>query len=127
MVRVFVFFSILLIIISHNRPSRSGYSCPRCDCKVCSIPSDCPLCQLTLISSSHLARSYHHLFPVSPFRSENVISSSESVCFCCTKNILNDAYADLLFRCEICLNIFCSNCDSYIHENLHNCPGCLLK
>ena len=130
MVRIHIFyftFSICIIINSHNRLSKSGFSCPRCGCKVCSIPSDCPLCQLTLISSSHLARSYHHLFPVAPFITESHISFPESICFCCSKNILKDSYDDVLLKCGLCSNIFCSVCDSYIHMNLHNCPGCLLK
>lgn len=28
---------------------------------------DCPICALTLVSSPHLARSYHHLFPVANY------------------------------------------------------------
>ncbi len=48
----------------HARPSRSGYLCTRCNAKVCTLPSECPVCSLTLILSTHLARSYHHLFPL---------------------------------------------------------------
>ncbi|KAK3387083.1 putative transcription factor [Podospora didyma] len=48
----------------HNRPSREGYSCTRCRTKVCRLPAECPVCGLTLILSTHLARSYHHLFPL---------------------------------------------------------------
>ena len=32
------------------------------------LPGGCHVCGLTLVSSPHLARSYHHLFPVRPFR-----------------------------------------------------------
>ena len=32
------------------------------------LPASCHVCGLTLVSSPHLARSYHHLFPVQPFR-----------------------------------------------------------
>ena len=31
------------------------------------LPAQCSVCSLTLVSSPHLARSYHHLFPVAPF------------------------------------------------------------
>ncbi|MCJ1477333.1 hypothetical protein MMC13_006004 [Lambiella insularis] len=48
----------------HSRPSRGGYLCSRCSSKVCALPSTCPACGLTLILSTHLARSYHHLFPL---------------------------------------------------------------
>lgn len=44
-----------------------GYTCPRCKARVCELPTQCHICGLTLVSSPHLARSYHHLFPVPPF------------------------------------------------------------
>lgn len=48
----------------HSRPTRGGYLCSRCSSKVCALPATCPACGLTLILSTHLARSYHHLFPL---------------------------------------------------------------
>jgi len=48
----------------HNVPSRGGYLCTRCMSKVCALPASCPVCGLQLILSTHLARSYHHLFPL---------------------------------------------------------------
>jgi transcription initiation factor TFIIH subunit 2 len=48
----------------HNEPSRGGYQCPQCMIKVCALPRECPACGMTLILSTHLARSYHHLFPL---------------------------------------------------------------
>ncbi|KAL2265422.1 hypothetical protein VTJ83DRAFT_6522 [Remersonia thermophila] len=48
----------------HNRPTREGYACTRCRTKVCRLPAECPVCGLTLVLSTHLARSYHHLFPL---------------------------------------------------------------
>lgn len=70
----------------HSRPTRGGYNCSRCSSKVCSLPTTCPACSLTLILSTHLARSYHHLFPlqnwteVSWHRAE---ASSQKSCFGC--------------------------------------------
>ncbi|KAF2200247.1 hypothetical protein GQ43DRAFT_456570 [Delitschia confertaspora ATCC 74209] len=52
----------------HGNLTRSGYTCSRCKAKVCSLPSTCPSCQLTLLLSTHLARSYHHLFPLQNWR-----------------------------------------------------------
>ncbi|ORY10579.1 hypothetical protein BCR34DRAFT_674184 [Clohesyomyces aquaticus] len=48
----------------HGILTRGGYTCSRCKAKVCSLPVTCPSCQLTLLLSTHLARSYHHLFPL---------------------------------------------------------------
>lgn len=42
----------------------NGYICPRCFSRICQVPTDCPTCGITIIMSTHLARSYHHLFPV---------------------------------------------------------------
>ena len=28
-------------------------------------------------------------------------------------------------RCPKCMNIYCIDCDEYIHTSLHNCPGCM--
>ena len=54
-------------IPSHQVPKYGGYFCPQCHSKFCELPIDCSICGLTLISSPQLARSYHHLFPVSNF------------------------------------------------------------
>ena len=48
----------------HSKPTSGGYLCSRCSSKVCSLPTQCPVCGLQLILSTHLARSYHHLFPL---------------------------------------------------------------
>jgi transcription initiation factor TFIIH subunit 2 len=76
--------------------STGGYFCPKCKVKFCELPTECRVCGLTLVrlaaaasgggggiptvsppppdrrpcpqvSASHLARSYHHLFPVPLF------------------------------------------------------------
>ena len=44
-----------------------GYTCPKCKARVAELPSQCHVCGLSLVSSPHLARSYHHLFPIKPF------------------------------------------------------------
>ncbi len=70
----------------HSRPTRGGYLCSRCSTKVCSLPTQCPACGLTLILSTHLARSYHHLFPLRNWREVSwarASGSSQKVCFGC--------------------------------------------
>ncbi|CAO1618478.1 unnamed protein product [Parajaminaea phylloscopi] len=42
----------------------AGFLCPRCGVKICDVPTDCPVCGLTVVMSTHLARSYRHLFPI---------------------------------------------------------------
>jgi len=219
--------------------ARTGYVCPRCKSRCSDLPSDCAVCGLRLILAPHLARTFHHLFPVRPFEeldeaevissmengskkpaevesnghkeigkkglealpilsssaftpvssisSSNVasfmVSSSTSAaapamdttqssngqngtlskminigpslvansadsdrcCFGCLKIIgcrpikttktssngsseenREEGEAILRFQCPECHNIFCPDCDAFLHETLHNCPGCLM-
>ena len=210
--------------------ARTGYVCPRCKSRCSDLPSDCAVCGLRLILAPHLARTFHHLFPVRPFEEldeAEVISSAENenkremevengnktngnkglealrkpsssftpatsisssniahvmvtssthaidadygqntvptskvinigpsivansadcdrCCFGCLKVIgcrqlktdnksngsgnmedKEDVEAILRFQCPECHNVFCPDCDAFLHETLHNCPGCL--
>lgn len=68
-----------------------GYTCPRCKARVCELPTECQICGLTLVSSPHLARSYHHLFPITPFDdvSLSVTSKLPKDCFGCQQSLQN--------------------------------------
>ncbi|KAJ9478520.1 putative General transcription and DNA repair factor IIH subunit SSL1 (putative) [Pseudozyma hubeiensis] len=70
----------------HSRSRGSGYLCPRCGVKVCDVPTDCPVCGITIVMSTHLARSYHHLFPVPNWKAvpwTAVTLDSAPACFSC--------------------------------------------
>lgn len=71
----------------HSKPTVGGYLCSRCSSKVCALPSKCPVCGLTLILSTHLARSYHHLFPLKNWKEVSWARAAEipeqSSCFSC--------------------------------------------
>jgi transcription initiation factor TFIIH subunit 2 len=112
--------------------------CPRCSSRVEELPSQCSVCKLTLVSSPHLARSYHHLFPVPPFL-EGACSNGNGAgglptpkavqCFSCQRRVAGGANVtssddETASVCETCKQSFCFSCDIYIHEKLHNCPGC---
>mmetsp|Transcript_29366 Transcript_29366/g.67449 ORF Transcript_29366/g.67449 Transcript_29366/m.67449 type:complete len:276 (-) Transcript_29366:40-867(-) len=184
----------------------------KCKAKVLELPIDCPVCGLKLVLAPHLARSFHHLFPVSAFteiipQSEkdkdnldeddtlDILSSSSipikkkrkgssavsiivsshdplnsasgSCCVAClrpfifqkevvkyerertlkashkgrakrdkslssstsgTKRIVDVVIERLpKFKCPECHNFYCSECDTYLHDDLHNCPGCLQR
>lgn len=213
--------------------ARTGYVCPRCKSRCSDLPSDCAVCGLRLILAPHLARTFHHLFPVRPFEeldeaevlskdqkgnetevqanngsvaigkkglealpilsssaftptssistsniSSFMVSSSatsmdvqsghetngapsskminigpsiiadstdcDRCCFGCLKIVgcrpikvgsksggskndenREEGEAILRFQCPECRNIFCPDCDAFLHETLHNCPGCL--
>ncbi|XP_037536685.1 general transcription factor IIH subunit 2-like [Nematolebias whitei] len=54
---------------SSSNPDLSlrGYFCPQCHAKYTELPVECKVCGLTLVSAPHLARSFHHLFPLKDF------------------------------------------------------------
>jgi transcription initiation factor TFIIH subunit 2 len=41
------------------------------------------------------------------------------------KDVMGNKEAILRFQCPDCHNVFCPDCDAFLHETLHNCPGCL--
>jgi transcription initiation factor TFIIH subunit 2 len=55
------------LCVCHSELKSDGFLCPRCMAKVCDVPTDCDICGLMIVSSPHLARSYHHLFPVKAY------------------------------------------------------------
>ncbi|CDW57345.1 general transcription factor IIH subunit 2 [Trichuris trichiura] len=101
--------------------TRQGYYCPQCKSKYCSLPTECRVCGLILISAQHLARSHQHLFPVGTFAEVDIPKEKESdiLCYGCFLPISVRAYT-----CTMCKNKFCIDCNLFIHETLHVCPGC---
>lgn len=206
--------------------SANAYICPRCSTRTTDIPTQCCVCNLQLNSSSHIARSYHHLFPVPNYIEyevrESTLSGAESqqavtanvdaltltlkkssqpgegkrpvvkVCtaVCIDGSVLNPAAGTvtghgsnhttsndsaanmsgkgdhnggggtegqqvdsaaavdrevmltgplqqcrgcldalcsdkrMVLRCPQCKSFFCVECDLFVHDSLHNCPGC---
>jgi transcription initiation factor TFIIH subunit 2 len=115
--------------------------CPRCGVKLCDVPTDCEVCGLMVVSSPHLARSFWLLFPVAAYKtlSKDGLEQSklDPSCFGCNEpfallSTLADAPPpsdDSLsptgrYRCAKCEHDFCSDCDMFVHETLHTCPGC---
>ncbi|KAK3074306.1 hypothetical protein LTR53_003354 [Teratosphaeriaceae sp. CCFEE 6253] len=137
----------------HGNLTRGAYLCSRCKAKVCNLPATCPTCDLTLILSTHLARSYHHLFPLRNWAEVSWARAKEQgsvQCFGClspfppaparleppvsggergkagaakTKRA-EGASESSRYECETCRRHFCIDCDVAAHELIHNCPGC---
>lgn len=132
----------------HGNLTRGGYLCSRCKAKVCNLPATCPTCDLTLILSTHLARSYHHLFPLRNWVEVSWARARQkgsTQCYGClspfpaipaserrtehekapsrTKRA-EGASESSRYECETCENHFCIDCDVFSHEVVHNCPGC---
>ncbi|VBB29201.1 unnamed protein product [Acanthocheilonema viteae] len=52
-------------------PGGRGFFCPQCGARYCSLPVECRICKLTLISAPQLARSLHNLLPLPAFEEIN--------------------------------------------------------
>jgi transcription initiation factor TFIIH subunit 2 len=135
---------IMSFCACHSKLSRGGYLCSRCDSKVCSLPAECPACGLTLILSTHLARSYHHLFPLKNWVEVpwSLAKKSKSCYSCLTpfppipsarQQAASKEKTDAenkgtsesgRYACDVCKNHFCIDCDLFAHTVAHNCPGC---
>ncbi|KAI0930514.1 hypothetical protein AcV5_007203 [Taiwanofungus camphoratus] len=68
------------LCVCHSQLRSEGFLCPRCLAKVCDVPTDCDICGLMIVSSPHLARSYHHLFPVKPYQAVYVFFCVDILC-----------------------------------------------
>ncbi|KAF8608732.1 TFIIH basal transcription factor complex, subunit SSL1 [Ceratobasidium sp. AG-I] len=128
-----------LCVCHPSRLRAEGFLCPRCSAKLCEVPTDCDVCGLMVVSSPHLARSYHHLFPVRAYLAINELAADENAagaCQGCTIQFradashsvpaaVNDGISVLgRYRCPECKHDFCDECDVFVHESLHVCPGC---
>ena len=149
----------------HDILRSSSYACPRCQARVCEVPTECPVCGLRLLSAPTLARSYHHIYPVPPFThvpdatrpgrqlamlsasgadagagagageamledggrdpddDAVLVGDSSPACSACCEALSPDTPR---FVCPDCCLAFCSDCDMYIHDSLHTCPGCVV-
>ncbi|KAG5918251.1 hypothetical protein E4U42_006935 [Claviceps africana] len=132
----------------HSKPIREGYVCTRCSARVCRLPAECPACGLTLILSTHLARSYHHLFPLRNWVEVSWQEARRSAacfsCLCPFPDVPRDKTMTATnggdkakpkakgagvsesgrYACQVCGHHFCIDCDVFAHEVIHNCPGC---
>uniref|UniRef100_A0A8C2AGR3 General transcription factor IIH subunit n=1 Tax=Cyprinus carpio TaxID=7962 RepID=A0A8C2AGR3_CYPCA len=99
-----------------------GYYCPQCRAKYTELPVECKVCGLTLVSAPHLARSFHHLFPLEAFQETPLEEyDAERFCEACQGELKDKS----VFTCLACKKVFCVECDLFIHDTLHCCPGCI--
>uniref|UniRef100_A0A0D9ZN03 Ssl1-like domain-containing protein n=1 Tax=Oryza glumipatula TaxID=40148 RepID=A0A0D9ZN03_9ORYZ len=103
----------LISICSCHKKIKSGaegYICPRCKVNVCELPTECRTCGLTLVSSPHLARSYHHLFPVQPFDEVSSVHPNRlgqkggQKCYGCQQSFINPVNLASMFAVQNATN-----------------------
>nr|XP_023421008.1 general transcription factor IIH subunit 2-like isoform X1 [Cavia porcellus] len=101
-----------------------GYFYPQCWAKYCELPVECKICGLTLVSAPHLVWSYHHLFPLDAFQEIPLEEyKGERFCYGC-QGQLKDQH---VYVCTVFQNVFCVDCDVFVHDSVHCCLGCIHK
>ncbi|KZP18744.1 TFIIH basal transcription factor complex, subunit SSL1 [Athelia psychrophila] len=124
------------LCVCHSELKSQGFLCPRCLAKVCDVPTDCDICGLMIVSSPHLARSYHHLFPVKAYKAVMTLddaAEASDACHACSRAlaIVRSTAPNIdgmspfgRYRCPECHHDFCADCDVFVHDVVHCCPGC---
>lgn len=89
---------------------KEGYICPICRSKVCSIPSQCPICKHFLVSAPHLTKASLSIKPLPPFeQASGVCEGCQETGNCC---------------CQTCGTIYCEACQEFLQSSLGKCIGC---
>ncbi|KAF2988470.1 hypothetical protein EK904_004977, partial [Melospiza melodia maxima] len=94
-----------------------GYFCPQCRAKYCELPVECKICGLTLVSAPHLARSYHHLFPLDAFQEVPLEEYKGERCTyakCVRTRFVWNAICLFMIRCTAVLAVFTSTLLLYL-------------
>lgn len=88
----------------------SNYECPICKAFICTIPTQCPICDTQLISPLNISKSYHYMYPLKPF------DVSGGVCRNCARDGTN--------RCTECGTVYCEECSDFLQGDLNFCLYC---
>ena len=111
-----------LLCSCHTLLTYTAFQCPHCLSRYCELPTQCNVCSLQLVSSPQLARTYHHLFPSPVYRLREELSAVGEVCRGCGSGLVSGE--DVACECSECGEVFCIDCDEFVHGVLHHCPGC---
>jgi transcription initiation factor TFIIH subunit 2 len=101
-----------------------SYECPVCKTANVACPGTCGTCGVRMSRSVDNVRCARNLYPVALF--VEVPVATETVCFGCANSVKPGKRVQMCM-CEKCEQIYCYQCDQYVHEDLRCCPGCLAK
>lgn len=110
----------LALCADTRKVSTNAFQCPRCHGINSELPTECKICSLSLIASPHLARSYHHLFPVSRFKSVKV--EFDTTCRTCTSILLkgNGLFLHRFNTWQVFLQENVQNASNYFAKRVMN-------
>ncbi|KAL6122720.1 hypothetical protein NUSPORA_00249 [Nucleospora cyclopteri] len=99
------------LCLCHLNFNNDVFECPQCEAPICSIPRQCPICELMLISPLSICKSNVMCYPL-----ENFVKVEQDICKVCNK--------EGILQCSKCKSIFCNDCNQKIHNLLMFCPYC---
>jgi transcription initiation factor TFIIH subunit 2 len=103
----------------HLELQSSLYCCPQCRSMVCEIPTNCPVCKLTLVERDMLTRIHRLLYDMPAY--EEVREQEDVSCCACAKFFSQGV------ECQQCHEKYCYDCDAFTHRSLRHCVGCLSR
>ncbi|SPJ11872.1 TFIIH basal transcription factor subunit, putative [Plasmodium sp. DRC-Itaito] len=106
----------------HGKLNTDTYVCNFCNSYTCKIPSKCKVCGIHLISMHDLSHITNNLQGSPLFIEIKNEQGNYKVCSSCNQQLYNKIY-----QCTKCQHIFCLECDIFIHEELNQCPFCLIN
>ncbi len=98
------------LCVCHLAFHNCNYECPVCRAFVCSLPTQCPICDTQLISPLNISKSYHYMYPLKPFE------ASDGACRSCG--------GDGVGRCTDCGAVYCEECSDFLQGDLSFCLYC---
>lgn len=115
--------STQILCACHTSLHTETYVCNFCNSNTCKIPSKCKICGIYLISMQDLSHVSNTLQESPIFEQIDIKEETKLlVCSSCNEEITKKAS-----QCVKCKNFFCFECDVYIHEDLNQCPFCIME
>lgn len=99
------------ICTCHLKFSNKLYECPCCKTMICSLPTQCPICELQLVTSMHISKSYYYQYPLKPL---NI----------CTTGFCKKCNKKSKYQCQNCNNVYCEECGDFVQDELNFCIYC---
>lgn len=113
--------STQILCACHATLHTETYVCNFCNSNTCKIPSKCKICGMYLISMQDLSHVSNNLQDSPIFEQIDIKdTTAHLVCSTC-----NETLSKNVSQCVKCKNLFCFECDVYIHEDLNQCPFCI--
>ncbi|VWU52130.1 general transcription factor IIH subunit 2 [Hepatocystis sp. ex Piliocolobus tephrosceles] len=112
-----------IICSCHNKLNTDTYVCTFCNSYTCKIPAKCKVCGIHLISMHDISHIANNLQYCPAFvEMDRPYNYQITNCASCNQQLY-----DKMSQCTKCKNCFCLDCDAYIHEDLNQCPLCVIK